>query len=367
MWYSVKNIDKIDSPALLLYKDRIIKNIELVKQVAGGRVEKLRPHVKTHKIKEVCTLMIDAGITKFKCATIAEAEMLAMAEAPDVLLAYQPTGPKVLRLLQLIEVYPKTHFSCLIDDEENARYVAYAAQQMGIQLDIYIDLNIGMNRTGILPEKAPKLIDKIKDLENLHIVGLHGYDGHIHDTDMNVRREKADLAFNKTVELYNKISPLFPEPLVMVMGGTPTFPIHIKRDNCECSPGTFVFWDWGYAKMLPDIPFQYAALVMTRVISIVDNTHICLDLGHKSVAAESPLPRVHFLNAPDAVPESQSEEHLVVKVSDSKLYSIGDVFYGVPVHICPTVALYDHAYIIQKSSEWNNCWKVIARDRRIHI
>lgn len=366
MWYSVSNLSTVDTPALLVYPERIEENIALAVRMAGGYTDKLRPHVKTHKMLEITRMMLGAGIRKFKCATIAEAEMLAMSGAPDVLLAYQPVGPKVLRLLKLIGTYPYVHFSCLVDDEENARYLAYAAQQYEVRLNIFIDLNVGMNRTGIQPEKAPQLVEKIMQLENLQIVGLHSYDGHIYDTDLNVRKEKADQAFLMTERIYQQIQPLFPYPLVIVMGGTPTFPIHIHREHCECSPGTFVLWDRGYADLFPDQAFQYAALVITRVISIIDETHICIDLGYKSVAAESPLPRVYFLNAPEAIPEKQSEEHLVLAVPDSSQYALGDVFYGVPSHICPTVALYAKAGVI-RTRNYSNIWDIIARNRTIKI
>jgi len=118
--------------------------------------------------------------------------------------------------------------------------------------------------------------------------------------------------------------------------------------------------------MLPDLPFIYAALVISRVISVVDDHHICIDLGHKSVAAENPLPRVHFLNAPEAEPVAQSEEHLVLEVADINAYPIGCVLYGVPVHICPTVALYDKAYVV-RNHEAGETWNVVARNRCINV
>src|SRR5690348_11189293 len=96
-WYQIKNIESLDSPALIIYKDRVQTNIQSLIKMKD--VAHLRPHVKTNKIAEVCKMMLDAGITKFKCATIAEAEMLAMINAPDVLLAYQPTPAKAKRLL----------------------------------------------------------------------------------------------------------------------------------------------------------------------------------------------------------------------------------------------------------------------------
>ncbi|MGN6616517.1 MAG: D-TA family PLP-dependent enzyme, partial [Ilyomonas sp.] len=143
--------------------------------------------------------------------------------------------------------------------------------------------------------------------------------------------------------------------------------VHAARENVECSPGTFVFWVWGYKYAMPDEPFEYAALVMTRVISVIDETTICTDLGHKSVAAENALTsRVHFLNAPTAMPVSQSEEHLVLKVPDANKYQLGYVFFGVPEHICPTVALYDFAIAVEDNLATDE-WKVIARDRKITV
>ena len=179
------------------------------------------------------------------------------------------------------------------------------------------------------------------------------------------RQQKSDSAFSEVLELAAKIETITNQPITIVAGGSPTFPTHINR-NIECSPGTFVYWDWGYKHQVPDEPFEYAALVLTRVISIVDEQTITTDLGHKSVAAENPFPRVHFLNAPDAAPFSQSEEHLVLKVADSKAFNVGDVLYGVPVHICPTVALYDKAIVVE-NNEAVTTWKVIARDRAISV
>jgi len=309
-------------------------------------------------------MMLKAGFSKYKCATIAEAEMLAMIDAPDVLLAYQPVGPKINRLLNLAEAYPKTLFSCLIDSEINATAIDEACRKKNITLNVFIDLNVGMNRTGILAEKAFGLVKHIQGLSGLRLIGLHAYDGHIHEEDLIERKKAADISYGKVWDLYQIIQPYFTYPLAMVVGGTPTFPIHIRRPDCECSPGTFVFWDWGYKHMLKELPFEYAALVISRVISIVDEHHICIDLGYKSVAAESPLPRVHFLNAPEAIPSAQSEEHLVLKVPDSNKYMIGDVLYGVPKHICPTVALYEKAFVIE-NNEMMKIWYIIARNRTI--
>jgi D-serine deaminase-like pyridoxal phosphate-dependent protein len=312
-------------------------------------------------------MLLEEGIYKFKCATIAEAEMLGMAGATDVLLAYQPVGPKINRLLGLVLAFPSTTFSCLIDNLQSAYAIASTFAEAGESIHIFLDLNVGMNRTGITPgPDALHLYMSCDQMEGIRPVGLHAYDGHLRDSDFTIRKEKCDKAFEPVVTLASQIHDQGKAYPILVAGGSPTFPVHAQREGVECSPGTFIFWDWGYHTILAEQPFAFAALLLTRVISIIDSHTLCLDLGHKSVAAENPLPRVKFLNATEAVAVSQSEEHLVIKVEDSRRYQIGDVWYGVPSHICPTCALYDYVQVAENGRVTTQ-WQVIARNRIITI
>lgn len=364
-WYSLKSPEKVDSPALLVYPDRIRDNIHRLVQMAGNTAL-LRPHVKTHKMAEVTRMLMQAGIRQFKCATIAEAEMLAETGAPDIVLAHQPVGPKAFRLRELVIKYPGTSFSAITDHPQVAAALSSVFAEKSQVLPVFIDLNTGMKRTGIKPENAWQLYLAIQAMPGLLFRGLHAYDGHVRISDLAERKKMSDQAFTPVLVLADHISSesgRYPE---IIAAGTPSFPTHIHRKNVQYSPGTFVFWDWGYDQLLPDEPFVFAALVLTRIISIIDDKTICLDLGHKSVAAENPLPRVHFLNHPEAIPVAQSEEHLVVEVPDSSRYQPGDCWYGVPVHICPTVALYDQATVVQ-GHEVIGQWQVEARRRKINI
>jgi D-serine deaminase-like pyridoxal phosphate-dependent protein len=366
-WYIIDDIENLDTPVLVIYPERAISNISLLKSMIDD-VARLCPHVKTYKNKEVTLLMLKAGISKFKCATIAEAEMLAMCKVPDVLLAYQPIGPKLKRFVELILKYPDTKFSCLVDNISAAFEISAAAVENKVHIPVYIDLNVGMNRTGIVPgNDALQLYVDCDLLPGIKPIGLHAYDGHIHDTDLNIRTEKCNEAFAPVAKLQADLKHLGYHEPVIIAGGSPTFPIHAKRKHIECSPGTFVYWDKGYQTELPEQSFLTAALVVSRVISLLDETKICLDLGHKSVAAEKELAkRVFFLNAPQLLMIGQSEEHLVADAGEDHNYKVGDVFYGLPYHICPTVALYERAITIENnktSGEWRN----IARDRKITI
>jgi D-serine deaminase-like pyridoxal phosphate-dependent protein len=363
-WYIIKEADQIDSPALCIYRDRVRENIRrLLETVPADRV---RPHVKTNKTAEVCQLMMDAGIYKFKCATIAEAEMLGMIGAKDVLLAYPVLGPGAGRFLQLIKKYAGTHYSCLIDSLAGALAISSVFEKEHRIADVFLDLNVGMNRTGISTTKALGLYESVRNLKGVRVTGLHAYDGHIHDRDFEARKEKCLAASRDVPALKKAIEFLTGYKITLVAGGSPSYLIHARQGDRECSPGTFIFWDKGYRDGLPDQPFDYAALLFCRIISIPAPGTICVDLGHKAVAAENPQPRIFFLNAPDAIPSAQSEEHLILTVTDTADYHIGQVLYGAPQHICPSVALYDKARVIE-NHRVTEIWDVIARRRKISI
>ena len=364
-WYQINNIDLIDSPALVIYPARVKENIRILKSMVDD-IQQLRPHVKTHKTKEATMLLMEQGIHKFKCATIAEAEMLAMCKAKDALLAYQPVGPKLSRFIALIKKYPFTKFSCLIDNHATAKEISDAGVTYGLCIPFYLDLNVGMNRTGIIPEKnALQLYMDCMMLPGIKPVGLHAYDGHIHDPELEIRKKRSDEDFVPVNKIKEAIIQKGRETPVIVAGGTPTFPIHSKREEVECSPGTFIFWDKGYQNSLTEQHFLTAAVIITRIISLPDATKLCLDIGHKSVASENELNnRVYFLNAPFLKPVSHSEEHLVVDAGPSHSYKVGDVFFALPFHICPTVALYERAFIIENEN-LSGEWAITGRKRKI--
>lgn len=364
--YQIKNVEEIDTPALIVFREIVEKNIrETLKQV--NDVSRVRPHVKTHKSPDVTRLLMKEGISKFKCATIAEAEMLGECVAKDVLLAYQPTGPKIDRFLDLMEKFPQTGFSCLVDQLVTAAEIAEEAVKREMIVSVFVDINSGMNRTGILPDKtALELVRTIVGIPGLRFEGLHVYDGHIDQKDLVKRKEECKKEFAQVEKLKLLLEKEGVEVRI-VAGGSPTYPIYAHDYNVEASPGTFVFWDRGYQEKLPEQDLQPAAVVLTRVISKTGARRYCLDLGHKSIAAENPLERrVYFPEFPDLRFISQSEEHLVVQTPKNINLEIGKVLLGIPIHICPTVALYEEMKVV-KSGSYNDNWSVRARVRKITV
>ncbi len=312
-------------------------------------------------------MQLAQGITKFKGATIAELEMVAEAGGKDILFAYQPVGPNILRLRKLMVKYPDARFAAVADDPEVVSELDKAFSSGGRKLDVYVDVDCGMHRTGIEPgARAIELYSQIHKSKSLNAGGLHAYDGHNHETDFGRREELCEVEFalveTFAEELANEGLPV-PE---IVAGGTPTFPIHARHPERTCSPGTVFLWDYGYGTHLPDMDYLVAAVVLSRIISKPTGNRVCLDLGHKAVAAENPHPRVRFLNLLDGEAVMQSEEHLVLESANAANFKVGEVLYGVPRHICPTVALYAKASTV-KEGHLTGEWEVQARARQITV
>ena len=366
--YPINKPDELLSPSLLIFLEIVRRNLDAMIAMAGG-AGRLRPHVKTHKMPALVHLAESLGIHKHKCATIAEAEMVAASGGTDVLIGYPIVGPNLARFARLVEAYPATTFRATVDHPESARSLSAALGHTDRPTPVLLDLEVGMGRTGIAPgDAAEELYKLVDDLPNLEPDGLHAYDGHIRDKDLADRGRSAAPGLEAVHALRDRLLSMgLPVPR-LVLGGTPTFPIHaeVQTTGSECSPGTCVLHDAGYANNFPDLPFTPAAILFTRVVSLPRPGRICLDLGHKAVAADPAGARLTLLGLTGATLQGQSEEHLVVEAPGADQLLPGTPLLAIPTHICPTCALHSWAYVIE-GGEVVDRWEVKARTRVIGV
>jgi D-serine deaminase-like pyridoxal phosphate-dependent protein len=363
-WYTIENESEVFSPSLLVYPDRIETNIIRMIQMAGD-ASRLRPHVKTYKMAEVVKMQLAHGIHKFKCATISEAEMTARAGASDILLAMQPVGPNIERFFRLQQAYKNVHFSCIADSEQIILQISDMAIRYDIETHILLDINVGMDRTGIPPGKEALRIYKITDsLPKLKAAGLHVYDGHIHEKEFSLRQKICNDSFAPALKMRDDLENSGFGHVNIVAGGSPTFPAHASRKDVELSPGTLLLWDYGYSSSFADMYFLHAAVLFTRVVSKPAKDLICLDLGHKAVSSEMPQPRIMIPGMNDLTITGHNEEHMVIRTLHAEKLKTGDPVYALPWHICPTVDRYDKVNVVT-GSRVNSQWLVEARRREI--
>ena len=368
--YAIADTSSVYSPALLFFKDLIRRNLAVAIEIAGGP-QRLRPHVKTHKTREIVYLELQAGVTKHKCATLAEAEMLASCGAPDVFLAYNLVGPNCERMARLVRTYPQTRFAVQTDYPDAARSLSEAMHKAGQTVEVLLDLDVGQHRTGIAPgDEALALYELIARLPGLRPGGLHVYDGHNHQESFEERQAAVRRLLEPVLVLRDALEKKgLPVPR-LVCGGTPTFPVFARMDlpGLECAPGTCFLHDHGYGSKFTDMSgFTPAALLLTRVISRPTATRITFDLGYKAVASDPPAgKRLVLLDVPDYQAVLQNEEHLVVETPAAGRFKPGDEVFAMPTHICPTCAMHRHAHVVE-GGRVTGKWEIVARDRILTV
>lgn len=359
--YHVKNAQEIPTPALLVYKKQVEHNIQAMGELMGG-FKRLRPHIKTHKMAQVARLEMAAGIDKFKCATPKEAALLAALGVTDILISYHMVGANVQRVIDLKRSHPQVDLKVIADDANNIRTLSDACTD--VTLGVMVDVNTGMDRTGAQPgEPSLALAQQIAEAPGLHFAGLHVYDGHVGNPDPDVRKNTAVESIEKAVETRRLIEQSGLEVETLVASGSPGFEHTQKVDGVdEVSPGTWIFWDTGYGDQL-DSPFEWAALVLSSVISATGPDLITLDAGSKSVAPDTPEPHFRALGLPDDIHfVRRNEEHQLLKLPQgTSRPNVGDQFYLVPRHVCTTVNLWDEVCVIDEDGMYVETWAVDAR------
>lgn len=366
--YSFAGACDLISPALIYYRDLIQKNMQKAIRSAHG-AERLWPHVKSHKMADMIRLSIQHGITRFKCATIAEAEIAASCGSAHVVVAYPLTGPNIPRFVKLTEAYPKTQFYAIGDNLEMLARLGNYAESSGKDVEVLADVNPGMDRTGVPLADLVCFCQACAKLPGITLRGLHCYDGNRTEHEYDIRKKRSEETDAALQAVFYGLQQEIPSCTVIILGGTPSFPCHTDFPGAFFSPGTLFIYDYGYSRKYPDLPYTPAAAILTRVVSHPQKGIFTLDLGYKGIAADPEGSRGKLLGVEHCEELFQSEEHWVFRMKpgyEDERPGIGTELFVIPTHICPTSALYSEAVIVDEGNI-TACWRVSARDRKITI
>lgn len=363
--YLVRDASRIQTPALLLYPEMIDRNIQATIAEMGGDGNRWRPHVKTAKSKSVICRFLEHGVRQFKCATTRELVTLCESGATDVLVAYPMVGTNAARVAELAVAWPGVATSVLIENSSEADY------WRGKPVGLFIDVNPGMDRTGISQDRAGEIVELARRCGS-QFHGLHYYDGQIHAPALAERTAEAQRGYERLMQLVARLKAERLSPKEVITSGTPALPCALGfgafRDGGfvhRVSPGTMVFNDLSSLEQLGEIGelrrLRPAALVMATVVSHPSPRRFTCDAGHKSVSADAGVPTCAVLGHPEWQPLKPSEEHLPVEVpAGEALPEVGSVLYLVPKHVCPTVNLFDEGLAIGRG-EIDEIWRIDAR------
>jgi D-serine deaminase-like pyridoxal phosphate-dependent protein len=350
--YRVPDVESLPTPALLVYPDAIASNIACTLNLLQGNADRWRVHIKTAKLAYTLRMLIKRGVRNFKCATTLELLTACREGASDVLVAYPVMGANARRVAEIAAEFSHVRISVLAENDPQVR------QWQGTPIGIFIDINPGMNRTGIgqnHKDDAVRLVRTIAET-GLTFRGLHYYDGQYGAVPGPERTAAAHTGYDRLLDLVREVSRegfTVPE---LITAGTPTFPCSLSYQGFRTrdfihrvSPGTVVYCD---ATSLAQLPSEYgyrpAALVLTRVVSCPSDNILTCDAGHKAVSADAGVPTCVVVGHAQLAPLAPSEEHLPIEAKDlSRIPKVGDELYLLPRHICPTVNNFDSAVIVR--------------------
>jgi len=346
--YRIENVEALLTPALVIYPEIVDRNIAATLRLLGGDANRWRPHLKTAKLGFIMHRLVEKGVVNAKCSTTVELAAACEAGMKDVLLAYAVVGANARRVRQVAEQYPNVRISVLVENVEQI------AAWTGTRIGIFVDVNPGMDRTGISQDGIGGIIDVVRAAGS-QFRGLHYYDGHMSAVSLEEREKLAHKGYDRLMEIVEAVGGAgFPIEEV-ITSGTPAFPCSANYGPFangkfvhRTSPGTIVYSDATSIKQLPaEWGYQPAALVVSTVVSHPKPNVVTCDAGHKSVSADAGVPTCAVAGRADMIPLKPSEEHLPIEITGGAVPEIGELLYLIPRHVCPTVNNFDDAVIVE--------------------
>ncbi len=348
-----KTVYELPTPCIIAEEEKLNYNLKYLSDYFGDKKCRLRPHFKSHKCvtlaKKQIALPNTNGIT---CAKVSEAEQLVAGGIPDVLIANQVIGKD--KTARIAEMNKHAKVRVAVDSETGIKQLDEAVSAVGVKIGVLIEVDIGMNRGGVLPGQAVyDLAEKISSCKGLSLDGLQSYEGHIVTLEnYEERKKQVEAAMGPLMETRRELETMGYN-IFISSGGTGTYDITGQIEGIdELQSGSYALMDSVYKKIRPE--FQYARYILTTVISKRGNT-ITVDVGLKGMGAEYGTPEI--IGLPEAKNLYVAEEHTVFENADAK---IGDKLKLIPPHGCTTNNLYSHMWIA-KNDIITDVWPIEGR------
>jgi D-serine deaminase-like pyridoxal phosphate-dependent protein len=333
---------QVSTPCFVVFEDKVLHNLTRTAEACGG-IERLMPHVKTHRAPWVVKLLMAQGVEAFKCATPAEVEMALAAGAKRVTWAYPAVSPaNLIRFLSLARTYKDARLTGMVDSEQGLGVWKAQLRAEDDNVDIRVDLDPGMGRTGApISKVALDLASQVGKFARF--AGWHVYDGHIKG-DREARKQQVSNIAKGVSDLQ---ASLRANGVVsdVVAGGSYTFNLWPRELTRYVSPGSWTYSSSQHDVELADLGWEPAAFVLATVVSVHAGT-ATLDAGSKAVSPDKPIPE-RFRWSGKII--SMSEEHAVVEADDLQ---VGDRVFLMPQHACTTAYLYDSALVKTSAGPW---------------
>lgn len=343
----------MDTPAIIIDKEKLIKNIYKMSDIARYNKVNLRPHIKTHKIPYIANEQLKAGAIGITAAKITEAEVMANHGADDIFIAYPLVSET--KIHRAIELSKRIRVILGIDSVKGAENISKLAEQNNVEMEVRLEVDTGLKRTGIPYDEVLSIANEILTYKNIKVTGIYTFRGPVLNDHPTLDVEAAGIdEGKKMVDLARKLR-LEGIPIQDVsVGSTSTSPSAATVPGVtEIRPGTYVFYDAMQEKYGCCSEKECAAVVRVTVVSRPTESRAIVDGGSKTFATDvQPNQPPIFLKGygkvlghSNIVLERLTEEHGMLRIDGESSIETGDTLDIIPNHICSTINLHNDVFI----------------------
>jgi len=344
---------ELDTPCLTIDIDSLNDNLTKMQAAVQAAGKSLRPHAKTHKCSLLAKEQIRAGAVGICAAKISEAEALANAGVTGILVTGPVvTGPKIERLAAVLEKDPTA--MVVVDHPTNVSKLDEAMQARRLTLDVLLDIDVGMGRTGMRPEPALELAEHILHAKNLRLKGIQAYAGFVQHIQAYPERKKASIeCMQRAADVFVKLREREPACKIFSGTGTGTYDIDIQiAELTELQVGSYAVMDAEYLNIAAQndpvgfSDFKPALTLLTTVVSVNRPEFVTVDAGLKTLYRDGGTPFVVTPGFTDLKYDWFGDEYgKLIRRENGKLPRLGAVLEVVTSHCDPTINQFDCFYI----------------------
>lgn len=347
---------ELDTPALLIDKKIMEKNIEKMQRTAERNKVTLRPHTKTHKMSRLAEMQETAGAAGITVAKVGEAEVMASRGLSNIFIANEIVGEqKLARIRKLAE---SIDISFGIDSIPQLNEIERVFEGASEKAQVLVEIEVGEKRSGVIEEEYyMALLEALRQCRNVQFKGVFSHDGHTYKAEtIEELRELFLEAAKRTLHFAGIASETGFEVEIVSIGSTPPFILNfeVPRGVTEIRPGTYILMDAGQSNVIGSFE-RSAATVLTTVISKPTHERVITDVGAKGITMQT---RTKGLTATEGLGmikgfdgvhiDSVFDEHAIIcNEVFSRRVEVGDKVRIIPNHICPVSNLHETAYLIE--------------------
>ena len=356
------NLEQIDTPALLVDAVQYEQNLKSCFAYFASTKISVRPHLKTAKSPVIAKHLLQAGARGVCVAKLGEAEVMAAHGITDILITTEIVGAvKVRRLVQLVARHLEV--KTVVDSLVGASAINAVAGELGVRVKVLLDVNVGQNRCGVEPENAATFAQSLEQFQNLELIGVQGYEGHLqHVRDPQERQAQARAAMDRLEVAVRAIQDLGMDAPIVSTGGTGTGMFCAQHPIVtEVQPGSFIFMDSDYLAT-GGLPYKSALTVLSTVISAPSSDRVVIDAGNKSLSMDSGFAQPKDLPGWSYAPAGDEDGILTRAAGVETWLVVGDRVALIPSHIDTTVNLHD-TYHVLRDGRLEDRWPILARGK----